>query len=107
VTKYRIKIIYGDTKFRSMTINGIAVKSEFDQLKMLSAIRNDRPDIMELVWDSVVKGVAETFTFVWNGMWEDGKDHTGEVGDKQYYLRMCLNCGKRAGLHYSKKCPEL
>lgn len=51
-----------------MTVNGIVVKSEFDRLKMLEAIHNDRPDIMELVWDSVVKSVAKTYEFRWNGM---------------------------------------
>lgn len=109
MTKYRIKIIYGDTKLMSMTINGIVVESELDRLEMLKAIHSDRPDIMEIVWDSVVKSVAKTYVFRWNGMWEDGKDYTGEVGEKQYLLRMCINCGKRMGMHYSKtkKCPEL
>ena len=41
--------------------------------------------------------------FEWNGTWEDGKDHTGEVGlENQYWLRVCKNCGYRRGLHSGK-----
>lgn len=42
-------------------------------------------------------------TFKWNKTWEDGKDHSKEVGLEQYFLRMCKNCGKRRGLHIDSK----
>lgn len=40
--------------------------------------------------------------FKWNGTWEDGEDHTGEVSNKQYWLRVCANCGHRRGIHTGK-----
>lgn len=40
--------------------------------------------------------------FKWNGKWEDGKDHTGEVSESQYWMRMCNNCNQRRGLHKGK-----
>lgn len=50
-------------------------------------------------------------TFKWNKTWEDGKDHSKEVGEEQYFLRVC-HCGERRGLHTGKsrlgidaKCP--
>lgn len=40
--------------------------------------------------------------FKWNGKWEDGKDHSGERGKEQLWLRICINCGNRRGLHTGK-----
>lgn len=42
-------------------------------------------------------------TFKWNGEWEDGNDHKGEIGFTQYWLRLCANCGHRRGLHTGER----
>ena len=52
--------------------------------------------------------------FVWNGTWEDGKDHKSSKEVEHLLLMVCKNCGNRTGQHippsHSKnnklECPE-
>lgn len=46
--------------------------------------------------------MKEIDIFKWNGTWSDGKDHTGETGEEQFFMRVCDVCGKRRGMHYKK-----
>lgn len=89
-----------------MTITGISVQSEF-RYNIIKAIQDNKPELIEGVWESITKNMIKDSKFKWNGTWEDGKDRSKEMGNTQYLLRICLNCGSRAGLHISKRCPNI
>jgi hypothetical protein len=101
-----IRILCKGTKITGMTITDIPVKSEFNRSNMIKAIQEDKPELIEEIWKSITKNKVRGLKFKWDGTWEDKKDHSEETGEKQYYLRVCLNCGKRAGLHYLGICPK-
>lgn len=103
-----IRIICQGTKITGMTILDIPVRSEFNRRRVISAITNNKPEEIEVVWDSITKIIIEEkkSKFKWDGTWEDGKNRSNETGDDQYLLRMCLYCKNRAGKHISEECPS-